>query len=644
MTRPETSIVIRTFNEERDLPRLLEGIRGQRYQDFEVIDVDSGSYDRTTAIVQEYGARLLRISSRDFTFGYSLNVGVEAALGKFVVLVSAHTEPYDELWLENLIAPLRDEGAAMVYGRQYGTPKSKFGELRDLARTFGPERKVMAPPKFFANNANSALLRELWESHHFDEILPGQEDIEWAKHWMERGYKVIYEPAAGIYHKHDESWRQVKLRYYREAVATRAIDVWGSRSAIGLAAREVQYFASDVLASLRQGELFSRWREIVTFRALKAYGTFSGLVGPKATPASAAGQALFYDRKCNAVVVRGPNRAALEEIDVPPTRPGDLLVNVAYAGVTNMDLGLMKGDRSFNSDDSSPYPAVPGGELSGWVARVGPKVSHVKEGDPVVVQSLRGCGSCQACLRSNPLECDGERNGDPRSGAGAYSEYVSVPGIFAHKLPAGTDMRKAVLVEALAVVLRGLRRVERLLDYAADIPRFAVVGAGPMGHLCALALSSRELPVTVFDRNAKRLAYLKDTPVSTGSDSVGLDEFDVLVEATGDPESLETVVQDSKSDAVLLLLGLPASRRQFTVRGAAAGEKTIVWSAGAEEGDFQESVRMLSRLETHALTDYAVPMTRFAEAWDSFGEGDRLKVLIEISSRNEQLESGGTAA
>ena len=148
MTRPETSIVIRTFNEERDLPRLLEAIHEQRYQDFEVIDVDSGSYDRTTAIAQEHGARLLRISSRDFTFGYSLNVGVEAALGKIVVLVSAHTEPHDVFWLERLIEPLRTEGLAMVYGRQFGTPKSKFGELRDLERTFGPERKVMAPPKF----------------------------------------------------------------------------------------------------------------------------------------------------------------------------------------------------------------------------------------------------------------------------------------------------------------------------------------------------------------------------------------------------------------------------------------------------------------------------------------------------------------
>ena len=50
---PETSIVIRTFNEERDLPMLLEGLAKQSYRDFEVVVVDSGSFDRTRDIAQQ---------------------------------------------------------------------------------------------------------------------------------------------------------------------------------------------------------------------------------------------------------------------------------------------------------------------------------------------------------------------------------------------------------------------------------------------------------------------------------------------------------------------------------------------------------------------------------------------------------------
>jgi len=75
----------------------------------------------------------------------------------------------------------------------------------------------------------------------------------------------------------------------------------------------------------------------------------------------------------------------------------------------------------------------------------------------------------------------------------------------------------------------------------------------------------------------------------------------------------------------------------------AAGEKTIVWSAGADEADFQKAARMLSNLPTTALTSYSVPLPRFADAWDAFRAGDRLKVLVEISTRNGLIESEGTA-
>ena len=74
----ETSIIVRAFNEQKHLPALFEAIGRQKYRDFETVVVDSGSYDRTRDIAQEHGARILRISSHDFTFGYSLNVGIES--------------------------------------------------------------------------------------------------------------------------------------------------------------------------------------------------------------------------------------------------------------------------------------------------------------------------------------------------------------------------------------------------------------------------------------------------------------------------------------------------------------------------------------------------------------------------------------
>ena len=631
MTAPETSIVIRTFNEERHLPRLLEAIHEQRYDDFEVINVDSGSYDRTTEIAREHGARLRSISSQDFTFGYSLNVGVEAAAGRFVVLVSAHTVPYDDQWLENLVGPLRQESVAMAYGRQYGVASSKFGETRDLARTFGPERKVLTPPHYFANNANSAFLRELWTSHPFSEDLPGQEDVEWAKHWMDRGYKVIYEPNAGIYHIHDETWRQVKRRYYGEAVAHREIGVWRPRDAASLAASEAWRLAGDSVAALRSGRLFSLAPEIFRFRAMKGYGTISGLLNGKAVSTPSGRQSLHFDRKCKAVVISGPNQASLQEVDIPPVRPGDVLVQVAYGGVTAADLGVLTADQSFRNGDAMSYPVIPGGEVSGWVARAGANVAGLQEGDRVVVQSLRGCGECGPCRDSTPLRCQTRDGATAGVAAGSYSEYLAAPGVFAHKLPPALGLKTAVLAEALAVVLRGLRRVGRFLGKEGGPPTFAVIGAGPIGHLCALVLSSKEIPVTVFDRNPKRLESFEGAAVSVGSDSSRLEQYDVVVEATGDPDSLEQVIRTSNPDAVHLLLGLPASGRRFVAEGRAAGEKAVIWSAGADGADFQEAAELLPRLPLADSWYEAVPLTEFQRAWESFRRGDHLKVLVEVS-------------
>jgi len=60
MTRPETSIVIRTFNEERDLPRLLEAIHEQRYV---VVSWISGSGIHLVQVSQAYAKAAEHLSN-----------------------------------------------------------------------------------------------------------------------------------------------------------------------------------------------------------------------------------------------------------------------------------------------------------------------------------------------------------------------------------------------------------------------------------------------------------------------------------------------------------------------------------------------------------------------------------------------------
>ncbi len=71
------SIVVRAYNEEKYIGRLLEGIRQQTVKDVEIILVDSGSTDLTVEIAEKYGAKIVHIPSAEFTFGRSLNFGVQ---------------------------------------------------------------------------------------------------------------------------------------------------------------------------------------------------------------------------------------------------------------------------------------------------------------------------------------------------------------------------------------------------------------------------------------------------------------------------------------------------------------------------------------------------------------------------------------
>ena len=70
------SIVIRSYNEEKHIGRLLDGIVQQNIQDPEIILVDSGSTDATTTIAASYPVTILHIQPNEFTFGCSQNRGI----------------------------------------------------------------------------------------------------------------------------------------------------------------------------------------------------------------------------------------------------------------------------------------------------------------------------------------------------------------------------------------------------------------------------------------------------------------------------------------------------------------------------------------------------------------------------------------
>lgn len=276
---PKTaSVIIRTFNEEKYLPELLGAIRSQETDnhEIEIVIVDSGSTDNTLAIAESFDCRITHIKKKDFTFGRSLNVGCAFSRGDYLIFVSGHCVPASPTWLENLLAPLKDEVAVYSYGKQVARDTTKFSE-NELFSKFYPEYSKTPQDGYFCNNANSALLRSAWERWPFNEELTGLEDMYLAKQIIEHSSgRIAYTANAPVYHIHDETWHQVRIRYEREAVALQRIEP-SIHFNFGDFCR---FFCAgvfqDISSALRQKVLWKELPSIVMFRLMQYWGTYSG--------------------------------------------------------------------------------------------------------------------------------------------------------------------------------------------------------------------------------------------------------------------------------------------------------------------------------------------------------------------------------
>ena len=295
MPAPDCSIVIRAYNEQKHLGRLLSGIERQVGVRAETILVDSGSTDQTVAIASEFPVTILSISPSEFTFGRSLNLGCGQANGEFIVLASAHVYPVYPDWLQRLLEPLRDPRVALTYGKQRGSRSTRFSEQQVFAKLF-PDESPSRPAHPFCNNANAAIRRELWRQRAYDEDLPGLEDLEWAAWVTGQGRELTYVPEAEVVHVHDETPRQVYNRYKREAIALKRI--WPSER-FSLAEFVKLYLSNvtnDARQAGRQRVLVRELAGILWFRWMQFWGTYRGF-GHRGPLSSELKRALYYPQR-----------------------------------------------------------------------------------------------------------------------------------------------------------------------------------------------------------------------------------------------------------------------------------------------------------------------------------------------------------
>jgi S-(hydroxymethyl)glutathione dehydrogenase/alcohol dehydrogenase len=97
-----------------------------------------------------------------------------------------------------------------------------------------------------------------------------------------------------------------------------------------------------------------------------------------------------------------PGELVIDDVQVGPIGPHDVLVHTVAAGLCHSDLHFMEGKYP------CPVPAVLGHESAGIVEAVGDQVTYLKPGDHVISCISGFCGSCEFCLSGRPNLCDKE--------------------------------------------------------------------------------------------------------------------------------------------------------------------------------------------------------------------------------------------
>ena len=192
----------------------------------------------------------------------------------------------------------------------------------------------------------------------------------------------------------------------------------------------------------------------------------------------------------NAYAAEAP-KGKLEQFsyELPEVTGDEVDIKVDYCGICHSDLSMLNNDWGFTA-----YPFVPGHEIVGTVAAVGPQVKNLTVGDTVGLGWFTGsCGNCAQCLSGDHNLCaKNEQTIVHRHGG--FADTVRCKELWATPLPQGIDAASAgPLFCGGITVFNPIVQCE-----VKPTDKVGVIGIGGLGHLAIQFLNKWGCEVTAF--------------------------------------------------------------------------------------------------------------------------------------------------
>jgi threonine dehydrogenase-like Zn-dependent dehydrogenase len=279
-----------------------------------------------------------------------------------------------------------------------------------------------------------------------------------------------------------------------------------------------------------------------------------------------------------AFVITAPGKAEVLEVDEPVAGPGEVVVDVARAGVCGTDMEFFTGEMAYLHTGEAAYPMRIGHEWCGTVSTVGDGVDPAWIGRRVTGDTMLGCGHCARCRSGRQHLCAdryeiGVRNGWP----GALAEQLPVPVRALHPLPFA-DETLGALVEPGGNALRAV--------LAADLSpasRVLITGPGTIGLLAAQFALSLGAEVHLLGLDLSFAKSLGFTNAWTAADLPEL-PFDAVIDTSNAATLPALAIDRVESGGRVVLIGIAGEPSLIDTRRIALKDLTVVGILSASGG------------------------------------------------------------
>ena len=334
----------------------------------------------------------------------------------------------------------------------------------------------------------------------------------------------------------------------------------------------------------------------------------------------------------------GPGNMEIREVPEPKPGPGQIKVEVVYAGLCNSDLHIYDSNIAI----ATKPPVVVGHEFSGIVAEVGEGVTGYKPGDRVVAEAVfHYCGECKYCREGYYNLCIDKRSLGYWFN-GVFEHYTVVPAKNVHPLPENIDFKTGAMLEPLACVCHGVYDLSCIKS--GDV--VLVVGTGFMGLLAAQVAKSFGTTVVVTGLNA-------DTERLTLARSLGVDYTvnvqqedlralmdrltggygaDVVLECSATQSGIISGLDMIKKHGWYCMIGLPGKDITLNIETISYKELHFTGSIASRFSNWEEGIRLveMGKVKLEPLCSHVLPLEDWEKAFNLYRTKQGMKVLFTL--------------